>query len=234
MRPVFNGKSQVSMFEMTKLVSGHLKSTLIRLTTRSGLNGWNPRQLFSRPRAGLLSRGRCLLRTKCAGGASPCARRDLSPTGFSVKILRLAAFLRCVLRLLGSQLRAGGSELADRFRTRPRQKPKPVTSCSCSISPARTGAPWCQVLHAEVFSKPEFEQYAKNNLVLMTVDFPRAQTAQQRSATAKRSTGAAAIEIEGFPTIVILNSEGKQVGLLGYMPGGPEAFINELKKLPKS
>jgi chromatin remodeling complex protein RSC6 len=27
MRPVFNGKSQVSMFEMTKLVSGHLKAT---------------------------------------------------------------------------------------------------------------------------------------------------------------------------------------------------------------
>jgi chromatin remodeling complex protein RSC6 len=26
MKPVFNGKSQVSMFEMTKLVSGHLKS----------------------------------------------------------------------------------------------------------------------------------------------------------------------------------------------------------------
>ena|SRR5438105_3811483 len=25
MRPVFNGKSQVSMFEMTKLVNGHLK-----------------------------------------------------------------------------------------------------------------------------------------------------------------------------------------------------------------
>jgi chromatin remodeling complex protein RSC6 len=25
LRPVFNGKSQVSMFEMTKLVSGHLK-----------------------------------------------------------------------------------------------------------------------------------------------------------------------------------------------------------------
>ena len=25
LRPVFNGKSQVSMFEMTKLVSGHIK-----------------------------------------------------------------------------------------------------------------------------------------------------------------------------------------------------------------
>ncbi len=27
MKPVFNGKSQVSMFEMTKLVSGHLKAS---------------------------------------------------------------------------------------------------------------------------------------------------------------------------------------------------------------
>ena len=26
LKPVFNGKSQVSMFEMTKLVSGHIKS----------------------------------------------------------------------------------------------------------------------------------------------------------------------------------------------------------------
>ncbi|HYJ06174.1 MAG TPA: SWIB/MDM2 domain-containing protein [Chthoniobacterales bacterium] len=25
LKPVFNGKSQVSMFEMTKLVSGHIK-----------------------------------------------------------------------------------------------------------------------------------------------------------------------------------------------------------------
>jgi chromatin remodeling complex protein RSC6 len=27
LRPVFNGKSQVSMFEMTKLVSGHIKAS---------------------------------------------------------------------------------------------------------------------------------------------------------------------------------------------------------------
>ena len=27
LKPVFNGKSQVSMFEMTKLVSGHLKAS---------------------------------------------------------------------------------------------------------------------------------------------------------------------------------------------------------------
>jgi disulfide reductase len=41
-------------------------------------------------------------------------------------------------------------------------------------------------------------------------------------------------EVTGFPTIVILNGDGRLVGLLGYVPGGPGAFINELKKLPKS
>ena len=92
---------------------------------------------------------------------------------------------------------------------------------------------WCRRLQAEVFSQPEFEEYAKKNLVLMAVDFPRAKplTAEVRKQNA---TLAQKFEIEGFPTIVILNGDGKQVGLLGYVPGGPGAFIHELAKVPKS
>jgi thioredoxin-related protein len=92
---------------------------------------------------------------------------------------------------------------------------------------------WCKRLQTEVFSKPEFEEYARNNLVLMKVDFPRAQpltpeVRKQNQALANK------YGIEGFPTIVVLNENGKPVGALGYMPGGPSAFIGELKKLPKS
>jgi len=92
---------------------------------------------------------------------------------------------------------------------------------------------WCRRLQAEVFSQPEFEEYAKKNLVLMAVDFPRAKplTAEVRKQNA---TLAQKFEIEGFPTIVILNGDGKQVGLLGYVPGGAGAFIRELAKVPKS
>ena len=32
---------------------------------------------------------------------------------------------------------------------------------------------WCIRLNAEVFSKPEFQNYATKNLVLVEVDFPR-------------------------------------------------------------
>jgi len=92
---------------------------------------------------------------------------------------------------------------------------------------------WCRVLRKEVFSQPEFEEYAKKNLVLMTVDFPRAKPLSVEVRRQNQSL-AQKFEIRGFPTIVILNGDGKLIGLLGYVPGGPAAFIRELKQIPKS
>ncbi len=92
---------------------------------------------------------------------------------------------------------------------------------------------WCKKLDAEVFSQPEFQSYAKDHLVLMTVDFPRKsplapEVKKQNSELAEK------YEIQGFPTIIVLNGEGKKVGELGYQPGGATAFVQELQKLPKS
>ena len=42
-------------------------------------------------------------------------------------------------------------------------------------------------------------------------------------------------EVLGFPTIVVLNSNGQKLWEFnGYFPGGAEAFIAQLQKLPKS
>jgi protein disulfide-isomerase len=41
------------------------------------------------------------------------------------------------------------------------------------------------------------------------------------------------LRVQGYPTIIVLNSEGRKVGELGYMEGGPDAFIAELEKLKK-
>jgi len=89
---------------------------------------------------------------------------------------------------------------------------------------------WCIKLDKEVFSKPEFQSYAKDNLVLVELDFPRGkqQTAKLKEQNAKLQKE---FGIRGFPTIVVLNEEGKKVGELGYMPGGPTAFLAELGKL---
>jgi thioredoxin-related protein len=91
---------------------------------------------------------------------------------------------------------------------------------------------WCIKLNKEVFSQPAFAEYAKKNLVAVEVDFPNKK---KLSAAQKQANDALAkkYEIKGYPTIIVLNSDGKKVGELGYQAGGPKAFIAELEKLKK-
>ncbi|HEY2614873.1 MAG TPA: thioredoxin family protein [Chthoniobacterales bacterium] len=91
---------------------------------------------------------------------------------------------------------------------------------------------WCIRLDREVFSQSQFKEYAKKNLVLVELDFPRmkptpAEMREQNERLAMK------YQIQGFPTIVVLNGDGQLVGELGYMEGGPEAFIAQLEKMRK-
>ncbi|HRY50678.1 MAG TPA: thioredoxin family protein [Candidatus Paceibacterota bacterium] len=91
---------------------------------------------------------------------------------------------------------------------------------------------WCIKLKKEIFDQKEFATYAEKNLLLVEIDFPRkkAQTVEVKKANRVLSEKYA---IEGFPTVVILNSEGKELGKLGYMESGPKGFIAEVEKLRK-
>jgi thioredoxin-related protein len=89
---------------------------------------------------------------------------------------------------------------------------------------------WCIKLHKEVFSTPEFAQYAGKSLVLVEVDFPRKKVLNAEQKKANEAL-AAKYKIEGYPTLIILDSEGRKLGELGYQPGGPKPFIAELEKL---
>jgi thioredoxin-related protein len=92
---------------------------------------------------------------------------------------------------------------------------------------------WCKRLNAEVFSKPQFRDYAAKNLVLVELDFPKAKP-QSDEVKKQNMQLASRYQIEGFPTVIVLNPEGKKVGELGYMEGGPDVFIAALEKLRKS
>ena len=91
---------------------------------------------------------------------------------------------------------------------------------------------WCIKLDREVFSKREFKEYASKNLVLLEVDFPNRKKIPP-AMKAQNERLAMKYQVQGFPTIVVLNGDGQQVGEMGYVPGGPEAFIAELEKLRK-
>jgi thioredoxin-related protein len=87
---------------------------------------------------------------------------------------------------------------------------------------------WCQKLSAEVFSKGEFEDYADDNLILVKIDFP--QSIEQSAETKFYNRQLAQrFSIQGYPTILLLNSNGNLVLTTGYQPGGPENYVNHLK-----
>jgi protein disulfide-isomerase len=90
---------------------------------------------------------------------------------------------------------------------------------------------WCMKLKAEVFDKPEFDAFAKENLVLVEVDFPQRKhlSAEQQAANDALARN---FNIRGYPTILLLDASGNVVGHTGYMSGGPQAFIALLEKIP--
>jgi len=87
---------------------------------------------------------------------------------------------------------------------------------------------WCQKLSAEVFSQSEFEDYADDNLILVRLDFPRS-IEQSAETTAYNNQLAQRYGVQGFPTILLFNSQGKMVLQTGYQPGGPASYVNHLK-----
>ncbi len=100
-----------------------------------------------------------------------------------------------------------------------------------------TGSDWCGYcirLDREILSKSQLKDYANKNLVLLEVDFPRAKQ-QSRTLKEQNQRLAEEYQIEGFPTILVLNGEGSKVWRYdGYFPDGPDAFIAALEKLRKS
>jgi len=95
-----------------------------------------------------------------------------------------------------------------------------------------TGSDWCQwcfKIRDEIFSKEEFLNYAKENLVLLELDFPKnipqSEIIKNYNQKLMEKYG-----VQGFPTILILDEEGEVLSQAGYQPGGPTAFIKTIEE----
>jgi protein disulfide-isomerase len=88
---------------------------------------------------------------------------------------------------------------------------------------------WCMKLKSHVFDKPEFAEFARSRLVLVEVDFPVKKTLPQAQQEAN-SELQRAYGIKSYPTLILLDQDGKQVGRMGYVFGGPAAFIAKVEK----
>jgi protein disulfide-isomerase len=92
-----------------------------------------------------------------------------------------------------------------------------------------TGSDWCPYciqMGKEVFAKPAFSSFAGQKLILVKLDFPR-RASQSPAEKSQNQQLAKQYSIEGFPTYVLLDPSGKEIRRqVGYLEGGPEAFIS--------
>lgn len=89
---------------------------------------------------------------------------------------------------------------------------------------------WCIKAEKEIFDTPEFIKAAGDKFIFVKADFPLnvdlpIDTVVQNEKL-KNQYG-----VKGFPTIVIINPEGKALGTVGYSEGGGAKFAAMLLKL---
>jgi thioredoxin-related protein len=92
---------------------------------------------------------------------------------------------------------------------------------------------WSQRLDKEIFQQEQFKEYARRNLVLLRIDFPRTAKQPEKIAEQNRLL-AEAHGVRGYPTVIFINPRGQKFGEAKYMKGGPEAFIQSLDQLRKA
>ena len=90
-----------------------------------------------------------------------------------------------------------------------------------------TGSDWCGYcikLHDMVFSKPEFSKWA-DKFVLVELDFPQ-QKKLSDAVKAQNDQLQKKYQIEGFPTVIILDaSEKKLAETVGYGGESPSKWM---------
>jgi len=89
---------------------------------------------------------------------------------------------------------------------------------------------WCIKLDREVFSKQAFKDYAEDNLVLVLVDWPQ-RSSNSKEVQAQSRPILEKYGIQSFPTVLILSPDGNIIAKTGYQDGGPEAYVEHIKKL---
>ena len=99
---------------------------------------------------------------------------------------------------------------------------------------------WCKKLVREIFAKPEFSKWAKENVILVEIDFPRktklSAELQKQNRSLQQMFG-----VRGYPTVWFVQPEKSndgqvnltKIGSTGYVAGGPSKWIAAANQILK-
>lgn len=93
---------------------------------------------------------------------------------------------------------------------------------------------WCVKLKDEVLSDQGFRENVADHFVLVELDFPRSVEglAKLSNETQEQNQKLQQVyQVQGFPTILLTDAEGRPYARTGYLKGGPEKYLANLEAL---
>lgn len=103
-----------------------------------------------------------------------------------------------------------------------------------------TGSDWCGPcieMAKVVFSQPAFLNFAKENLVLVEIDYPRRKVLPEKVTKQNELLlHQYGVDESGYPTVILLDPDGKVLGQLegygGERPADIIAWVEKLRAKP--
>ncbi len=92
---------------------------------------------------------------------------------------------------------------------------------------------WCKKLEKEILSTEEFRKGAAGKYELVYIDNPRNKDLLSEHGKKNNEKLTAKYDVNGFPTVLILDGEGKKVAEMGYDRGGPVRYLEKLEEVTR-
>ena len=138
----------------------------------------------------------------------------------------IGSFALCCLVLLTSSARAEKIEWLTDFEVA-KAKAKADDKLVFAFFTGSDWCVWCKKLQAEVLEKEDFQTPALKQYIFVELDYPQQKKLPEELA-AQNQKLKNQYKIAGFPSVILMDGEGKQIVQTGYKAGGPEAYLKHL------
>jgi len=90
---------------------------------------------------------------------------------------------------------------------------------------------WCIRLKDEVFAKPGFIEKLSEKFVPVFIDIPNDQSLLSDLAKKQNRPLADRYKIQGFPTVLLMDTDGIAFAQTGYLAGGEKKYLENVEKI---
>ena len=88
---------------------------------------------------------------------------------------------------------------------------------------------WCHKLDRQILSQDDFLSFARENLILLELDFPK----ERRDLPRQQIELAVKFQIRSYPTVVLMDAYKNEMGRTGYLDMSPQEFADYIKTIIK-